>query len=223
MSWQPPGHDASGWQPDGWQPEAATVEVPDVVGETQATGTTTLEAALFVVAVTTSYSASVAVGIIISQSPAGGSFAAEGATVTITVSLGPRPNDESPTGGWLFLNLYEGELQRRKALERERKHLEEETEQIEDDLDRNIAQLLREQEAIDEKRDNLKRLAEIAKQNANLEAARQYSERVAAAYVKAITEANASNLKALANLDKELQLAREEEEFLIMALLMLAE
>lgn len=71
--------------------EAATlVEVPDVVGQTQANGTTTLETALFVVAVQTGYSNAVPAGSIISQSPTAGSMALEGSTVTITVSLGAQ-------------------------------------------------------------------------------------------------------------------------------------
>jgi hypothetical protein len=77
---------------------ADLVEVPDVVGDAQAAGTLELETALFVVAVATAYSDSVALGLIISQSPAGGAFASEGSTVTITVSLGPDPTPE-PIGG----------------------------------------------------------------------------------------------------------------------------
>jgi hypothetical protein len=73
------------------------VEVPDVAGDAQAAGTTELETALFVVAVVTAYSPSVAVGLIISQDPIGGTFASEGSTVTITVSLGPEPEPEAPT------------------------------------------------------------------------------------------------------------------------------
>src|SRR5688572_26932117 len=69
---------------------AELVEVPDVVGETQAAGTTTLEGVGFVVSVSTAYSAGVAVGLIISQSPEGGEFAASGSTVAIVVSLGPQ-------------------------------------------------------------------------------------------------------------------------------------
>lgn len=71
--------------------EQAPVEVPDVVGETQANGTTTLEGEGFVVAVATAYSNVVPAGTIISQDPAGGEFAAVGSTVTITVSLGEQP------------------------------------------------------------------------------------------------------------------------------------
>lgn len=123
----------------------------------------------------------------------------------------------SSGGGWLFLNHYESELQRRKARERRRRELEEETERIEAQLDRQIAQELRKQEALDDKRENLSRLAEIAKQSADIEAARQYSERVAVAYARALTKGNFSALEAL---DRELQRAREEEDFLIMSVLM---
>ena len=193
------------------------VEVPDVVGETQAAGTLELETALFVVSVSTAYSPSVAVGLIISQDPVGGSFATSGSTVEIVVSLGPAPvtaTTEQPTGGWLFHNAYEAELARRRKRKREREALEQETEQIQDDLDRAIAQELRKQEAIDEKRDNLNRLKELAKQHADLEAARQYSERVATAYARAIAQENFSALEAL---DRELQRARDEEDMMTMA------
>jgi hypothetical protein len=66
------------------------VEVPDVVGDLQADGTTELQGAGFVVAVANEYSSVVPVGTIISQSPAGGEFALPGSTVTIAVSLGAR-------------------------------------------------------------------------------------------------------------------------------------
>ncbi len=72
------------------------VEVPDVVGDLQADGTTELETALFVVAVATAYSSSIAAGLIISQDPVGGSFANPGSTVTITVSLGPQTAGGKP-------------------------------------------------------------------------------------------------------------------------------
>ena len=78
---------------------AALVEVPDVVGQSQASGTTELETALFVVSVATAYSPTIAAGLIISQAPTAGSFAAEGSTVTITVSLGPEPVADEPVGG----------------------------------------------------------------------------------------------------------------------------
>jgi hypothetical protein len=78
------------------------VQVPDVVGQTQADGTNALEADGFVVAVATAYSSVVAAGLIISQDPVAGSTPGTGATVTITVSLGPEPSQEgrTPAGGY---------------------------------------------------------------------------------------------------------------------------
>lgn len=70
---------------------AAFIEVPDVTGNTQGDGTTTLEAAGFVVAVANAYSSTVVAGSIISQSPLAGAQAPSGSTVTITVSLGDAP------------------------------------------------------------------------------------------------------------------------------------
>jgi hypothetical protein len=126
---------------------------------------------------------------------------------------------QESSGGWLFLNMYEAEQQRRKALEKRRKELEEETERIQDSVDREIATLLREQEAKDAKREEYERLAQIAKANADLDAARAYSERVAKAYARVITQGNYSAIEAL---DRELKRAREEEEFILLALMMLA-
>jgi predicted ribosome quality control (RQC) complex YloA/Tae2 family protein len=126
--------------------------------------------------------------------------------------------EERPAGGWAFYNDYQAELQRRRRRERDRQRLEEETEQIQDELDRAIAQELRKQERLDDKRKDYERLAELAKANADLEAARQYSERVATAYARAIEKGTYSALEAL---DRELQRANEDEEFLVTAVLML--
>ncbi len=77
----------------GFQLGGALVTVPDVVGNTQAVGTATLQGSGFVVAVQNAYSGVVAAGNIISQSPTAGSSAASGSTVTIVVSLGAAPAD----------------------------------------------------------------------------------------------------------------------------------
>jgi PASTA domain len=88
---------STAFQTDAFQSDAfqilagtgeAPVTVPDVVGQTQAVGTATLEGDGFVVVVVTAASSSVPAGTIISQAPEGGSLALSGATVTITVSTG---------------------------------------------------------------------------------------------------------------------------------------
>lgn len=125
---------------------------------------------------------------------------------------------EQPTGGWLFQNDYDSELARRRALRRKLKKLEEEDEQIQDAVTREIAQILRQQQAKDERRDELKRLGELAKRSADLEAARLYGERVATAYARALSKGTYSALEAL---DRELARAREEEEALSLMFMLL--
>jgi hypothetical protein len=72
------------------------VQIPNVVGETQAQATTDLQNAGFVVAVQTATSATVAVGLVISEQPTDAEL--PGTTVTITVSLGPKVAAEVPAG-----------------------------------------------------------------------------------------------------------------------------
>lgn len=61
--------------------------VPNVVGQTQATATSTLTAAGFTVTVTTQLSTPANAGKVISQSPTAGSMAEKGSAVTITVGV----------------------------------------------------------------------------------------------------------------------------------------
>lgn len=72
-------------------PQPVIVTVPDVVGQSEAVATAAIEAAGLVVAVNLANDDVVAEGNVISQTPAGGDSADWGATVTITVSIGPEP------------------------------------------------------------------------------------------------------------------------------------
>lgn len=69
----------------------AQVAVPDVSGQTQATAASTLTAAGFQVTAVSSPSTPGMNGKVINQSPAAGTQAAKGSTVTITVGSGPTP------------------------------------------------------------------------------------------------------------------------------------
>ena len=71
--------------------KAPKVTVPDVVGKTQDAATSALQAAGFQVAVVYQQDPT-QVGIVISQSPVGGTKLAQGSTVTITVGTGPSPS-----------------------------------------------------------------------------------------------------------------------------------
>ena len=68
---------------------AKQVAVPNVVGMSQDNATTTLQQAGFEVSSTSAPSDSTPEGIVSDQSPGGGTQAAKGSTVTITVSSGP--------------------------------------------------------------------------------------------------------------------------------------
>ena len=68
----------------------ATTTVPNVVGSTEAAATTAINGAGLVTGtVTQAYSDTVAAGLVISQSPVGGTTAVIGTAVNIVVSLGP--------------------------------------------------------------------------------------------------------------------------------------
>lgn len=70
-----------------------TTTVPDVVGETQADAVYDIDAADLVVGdITTAFDDVVPAGVVISQSPAGGSSVSSESEVDIVVSLGPEPS-----------------------------------------------------------------------------------------------------------------------------------
>jgi hypothetical protein len=74
------------------------VDVPDVVGQAQATAEANIVAAQLVVgAVTTAYSPTVPVGDVISQNPTGGASVPAGSSVDIEVSLGAEPSGDTVT------------------------------------------------------------------------------------------------------------------------------
>lgn len=154
---------------------------------------------------------------VVTGTNAGGSDDSNGFTVTV---MAAPAQAASPSGGWLFLGSYEDQLAKRRERERKRRELERETDEIQDELDRAIAQELRHQEALDAKRDDLDSLARLAKQSADLEAARQYSEKVAEAYARALVDGTRASIEAL---DQELQRAREEEEALLLVMMQVLE
>jgi hypothetical protein len=244
VSWQPTGQQPTGWQPEGWQPEgeagpSAPVLVQSIPGfsETFDTGTHEYDLSAYFTgadtyaiapAVETGWAFDTNTGVLTIDTDALGNFGTYVVTATnatgdtasnaFGVAVVAVASTTSVSGGWLFFNEYEQELRRRQKRKKEQEELEEATEQIEDTTDRQIAQLLREQEAKDEKRKELQRLAEIVRQNADIEAARQYGAKVAKAYERALTQGNFSALQAL---DRELKKARDEEEALLLQAFML--
>lgn len=128
--------------------------------------------------------------------------------------------EEQASGGWKFYVAYEQHSAKRKKRERELEEEAEQAQQLQDKVDREIAELLHKQQQIDERRDYLERLGQLAKENVDLEAARNYSDRVAIAYQRAVTQGNFSALEALS---RELERAADEEEALLQAVLMILE
>jgi hypothetical protein len=197
-----------------WQGSAAQVEVPDVVGQSQASATAELEGALFVVAVATAYSSTAPAGDVISQSPTAGSEASEGATVTITVSLGEAPaTDTDGAGGWAFFFKYEAERERRRKKRLEQIEAEEAVQEL-PPVEKEIAQILHKQERIDDSKQELKRLKALVDEYKQVPA---LSTRATEAYERARVRGLRSDL---AKLDKELKRMLEDEEMAVLMLLL---
>jgi hypothetical protein len=197
------------------------VEVPDVVGQSEASGTAELQGVGFVVAVVTANSSTVAAGDIISQDPIAGSFSVSGSTVTITVSLGdvPTPPAAPVTGGGFFFGYDHYRRLREKRL-RDEAEREREAQEIQDETDREIARLLREQEAIDARRAETERLQALADRYAGQAMREGVSRRASAAILKAQEERTRN---ALEQMQREIERMLEEEEVAIAAVLMLDE
>lgn len=202
------------WAPV-WDPVwvQSLVTVPDVVGQSQASATAEIEALGLVVAVATAHSSTVPAGDVISQSPTAGSEVSAGATVTITVSLGEAAVQESTAGGFLY--AFEREQARRRRERKRRAELEQESERIADETTREIARILREQEAKDARRAELQRLSQLVDSYAQRNQETELNARVQKAIAKAATK---QTLWALYALERELQRAIEEEQFLLSAL-----
>ena len=80
----------------GFKPAAPAdelIEVPSVVGNTEQEATFTLEQAGFQVQITTKEDESVDEGTVLAQDPAGGTKQQKGATITLTIAVGPDTVD----------------------------------------------------------------------------------------------------------------------------------
>jgi hypothetical protein len=118
------------------------------------------------------------------------------------------------SGGFYF--AFERETERRRRERRKREEAEEETQQLQDDIDREIATLLHQQEAEDAEAQELNRLKAMVAQFADKAAEEAMTERVRTAFVRANAKQNIASYLAL---EKELNRAMEEEEFMILMVL----
>ena len=113
-----------------------------------------------------------------------------------------------------FLQAYESEIARRAIEQRAREEREMATQAIDDQVTREIASLMRQQEALTEQQIQDERARIILGANPVVDG--ELSERAQAAYVRAREQGNYS---ALAALDREIARQFEEEEHAVMMLL----
>ena len=128
------------------------------------------------------------------------------------------PSVTPPTGGLGFMQLFERELEEREVEQRKRDQRLIESRRIDDQVDRDIALLFREKEALSAREAELERLGELVKANAELERSQEQGERVQKAFKRAVSQGNFSAIEAL---DRELARSREEEEQMLFAIMIL--
>lgn len=193
------------------------VAVPDVddPGTTQADAVLAIEGAGLVANVLTAHSSLIPVGEVISQDPAAGTLVAPGSTVTITVSLGDQPVDQQASGGWW--PYWELEAERRRRRKKREEERERELAQIQADTDREIAALLRKQEAEQERQDELTRLQKLVDAHQSRRKSLELTERVEKAMAKAYAERSALALELFR---REVETMLEEEDALLSLLLL---
>jgi len=121
------------------------------------------------------------------------------------------------TGSWGFRHDYESELNRRREEYRKREVRKGQRESIQDETDRDIALLFQKQEESEARESELERIGEFSKVYHKATAKRLMGERVEKAYIRAAKQGNRSALEAL---DREMARAVEEEEFMLMAMMM---
>lgn len=216
------------WADDFWAvgfwaaDEPVTVPDVDDPGTTQAAATAAIEGVGLVVAVVTAYSSTIPAGEVISQAPAAGSSVAPGSTVTITVSLGeaPAPPDNNGGGGpdkrdsdyWYWLERARKALAGQAA---KRQAIREEVAAIEDGTAREIATLIKKQEANDEVRKELSELQRFA----DVASVSQIPDTRLNELIRKAAQSRTNS--SLTTLQRELARVDEEEEAMVVALLLM--
>lgn len=137
-------------------------------------------------------------------------FAASGAGFIPPVVVA----DTTVTGGGFFIEYELYSLRKRKR-RRDEERAQAEADQIQLELDREIAKLLREQEAKDAERDDLARIQSLADQYAGTR--QPVTRRVSTALLKAYEERSRN---ALEQLEREIFRMQEEEEMAVLQILL---
>jgi len=132
-----------------------------------------------------------------------------------------EPEVTAPSGGWDKLSQFDDHIKRKREQEQQRQSNLEAINRIESPVDSEIAKILQAdvRQAETEKRlKDLEQLVAKSFRNEDLPRVREFNERVAKAFVRANVQGNFSAIQAF---EREMERAIEEEEFLLMALLLL--
>lgn len=124
--------------------------------------------------------------------------------------------ETAPSGGFMVRGVFDSLADRKR---RKLKKLKEDIEEIEElpAVDREIAQLLHQDDENELIESSLKELENLVKSNITASQIEQeFSERVAKAFTRAAIQGNFSALEAL---EREMDRAREEEDFLMLAMI----
>ena len=125
-----------------------------------------------------------------------------------------------PTGGWDFLMAFDVFRDRRDDDQRQRERDLEEIEELEP-ISKEIAQIMQADEKKQAREIELARLEMLVSEsfsNQAVKLARAYSVKVANAFVRAELQGNFSAMEAL---EREMDRLREEEDFLLLAMVVL--
>jgi len=127
----------------------------------------------------------------------------------------------APVGGWDKLSQFDGHLERKRREEEEQERRKAEIDAIQSKLDRDIARIFarqQKQEQREKQLADLEQLIAINFNNADLPKVREFSQTVERAFVRAQQQGNISAVEAF---EREFEQAREEEDFLLLAMIML--
>lgn len=125
------------------------------------------------------------------------------------------PSAERFSGGYTWWLAWEREQERRRRKRKRQQELEDEARALQDRIDRDIALLLRQQEAESAREAELARLKRLVRRYSHQEL--ELSDRAKVAYVRALTQQNFSALEAL---ERELAQQIEEEDHAVLMLLL---
>lgn len=125
----------------------------------------------------------------------------------------------APSGGWDFMMKFESFREKRESDKSERDKIREEIEEIASDVDREIAQILQTDRITEAREEELQALEVLVSESfRNEDMANARAHGVAKAFVRAAVQRNFSAVEAL---EREMDQIREEDEFLLLAMMIL--